>query len=706
MAKCYFKAIDTVISIKIKVYLQVLLTPNNITKLTCKSTKYLKVPVLQGKSYHEYKTHKLYDRNPVNIYIIKNSIYEKSHVGDWINMFYVKNDIVYFTKYFDDKKIAIKPIYDYRSRMFEFIKLDREEHGEVSSNAIYVKSPNGNLYVVYRRTIQVGDNKAVGCIVYNYTKHRIVHRAIGEAHSRIVYTAPIANSFVPLVTINQKEVYIELVNLVEENVEVIKYSLNDFISKVPSIIQDTVPKSYIKKLIRAPISGYIDQEEYPKYIMTKHKESVPIYKKVILSINITDKEDSFVISNAILIAVVFENNELGIELSTGEESYIDVEQSKIGKIKIESHVVLLKKNYRFSTTYDITKSHLYKVNEVGSNFILSDRSLYVLQDSNKNNYLVFDYYDGRLSFNNVDLILTYKHILLSQTKTHSKTISNIGMYQLTYWKYKIKYVRCDSNGRVGINLLDLKKLYYQFGRSLNIGQKNDIIIQNIDDLKIYVNTDEIIRRIICEKENGNYKKVECIYTYYLDKLREVLYIVMIPFYYRDDTYRQYAYSVAIVEIEPRRSSRDYRIVLNMGPYLYETIDERNMVSLNDMLKMNNKFKDILALYEIISTLRRAAIHVDNIYYSNLNVLGHELFIYNQEILVKISGEYVEIKDIMHNRMVSFRHWIQYHFFAPIIRQYDNVIMCYWGDSDSSSDEQKLYIVVIISENNIVNHIAL
>jgi len=120
------KATDTVILIKIKVYLQVLLNPNNITQLTCKSTKYFKVPVLQCKSYHEYKTHKLYDKNPVNIYIIKNSIYEKSKVGDWINMFYVKNDVVYFTKYFDDKKIAIKPIYDYRSKMFEFIKLDRE----------------------------------------------------------------------------------------------------------------------------------------------------------------------------------------------------------------------------------------------------------------------------------------------------------------------------------------------------------------------------------------------------------------------------------------------------------------------------------------------------------------------------------------------------------------------------------------------------
>jgi hypothetical protein len=66
--------------------------------------------------------------------------------------------------------------------MFKFLKLDREEHGEISSNAIYIKSPNGSLCVVYKGTIQVGDEKTVGCIVYNYTKDRIVHRAIGELH--------------------------------------------------------------------------------------------------------------------------------------------------------------------------------------------------------------------------------------------------------------------------------------------------------------------------------------------------------------------------------------------------------------------------------------------------------------------------------------------------------------------------------------------
>jgi len=606
------------------------------------------------------------------------------------------------------KKIVIKPIYDYKNKMFEFIKLYREEHGEISSDAIYVKSPNSSLYVVYRRTIKVEDKNAVGCIVYNYTKNRIVHRAIGDAHSRIIHTAPIANLFVLIVIVRQEELYIELVNLVEEYVEVIKYNLKDFISKIPSIIQSTIPKSYIKKLIGTPISGYVDQEEYPKYVMTKYKEAVPIYKKVILSINIAAKQDSFVIPNAILVAAIFENNELLIELNTGEESYIEIKGSKIGKTNIKSGVTLLRKRYKLNDIYDITKSHLYEINKSGKNFILANRELYVAQDGNKNDYFVLDYYDGKFSFNDIDLILTYNHILLSRAKVPSKLITDSGMYDLTNCRYKIEYISCNSDRGGGLALLDLKKLYHQFRRTLNIGQENDIIIPDSNEFKIRVNTNEIIRRTICEKGNENYQKVECIYTHYLDNMRGVLYIVMIPLYYKDDNYKQSEYGIVIAEIEPKRSLKNYKIILGMGPYLYETLDERNSINFSVMLKIKNNFSNILALYDIISTLSRAAVYLDNVYYSNLNMLGHDLLIYNQEISVKINGKYVEVTDIRQNRRASFSHWIQDEslYFAPIIRQYDNVIMCYWGNTDSSSNEQRLYTLVVISENNMVEHIEL
>ena len=679
-----------------------------MTKLKCKSTKCLKVPVLQGKPYYEYKTHKLYDIKIVNIYIIKNPIYENSHIGDWVNMFYIKNDVIYFTKYYDDKKVAVKPIYDYRKRMFEFIKLDRNEHGEISSDVIYVKSPNGSLYVVYRRSIQVGDKKAVGCVVYNYTKNRILHRAIGDAYSRIVHTSPIANSFVPIVIVKQEGIYIELVNIVEENVQVIKYNPNDFISKIPSIIQNTIPKSHIKKIIGMPIKIYINQEEYPEYVMTKYKESVPIYKKVIMTLNIVAEGDFFVIPSAILITVNFENNDLVIEFSTGKESYIEIKGSKIGRTKIKPDFILLSKRYKLNNDYDITRSHLYEVDKAGKNFILINRNLYVAQDDNKNDYFVLDYYDSKFSFNGLDLIIMYRHILLSKTKISSELISDSGMYYLTNSKYKIKHMSCGEGRGGGLNLIDMKKLYHHLRRTLNMEKEKDVIISNIDDFEIHVDTDKIVRRIICEEYNHkkDYKKVECIYTYYLDNVKGVLYIVMMPVYYKDNAYSQYQYSIVIAELETRKSFRNYTTILSMGPYLYETLDERNGVDFSIMLRLRNNFSNILALYEIISTLSRAAVYVDNVYYSNLNTLGQELFIYEQEILVKVNREYVEVRDIRHNRRSSFSHWLhdQAIFFAPIIRRFDNVLMCYWGNNDSSSEEQRLYTVLLISENNLVHNI--
>jgi hypothetical protein len=141
-----------------------------------------------------------------------------------------------------------------------------------------------------------------------------------------------------------------------------------------------------------------------------------------------------------------------------------------------------------------------------------------------------------------------------------------------------------------------------------------------------------------KKDKENYKKVECIYTYYLDNVRNGLYIVMIPVYYRDDTYKRSEYSIAIMEIEPRRPLTNYKIILDIGPYLYETLDEKNPVNFSVMLKVKNDFSNTLALYEIISTLSRAAVYLDNVYYSNLSTLGHDLLIYNQEISVKINGK--------------------------------------------------------------------
>jgi len=621
-------------------------------------------------------------------------------------MFYSKKDIIYFTKYFDDKKVAVKPIYDYRKQMFKFLKLDREEHGEISSNAIYIKSPNGSLYVVYKGTIQVGDEKTVGCIVYNYTKNRIVHRAIGVLHPRILHTAPIANSFAPIIIVRQEELYIELVNLIEEHVEIIRYNLNDLINKISSLIKATMPKSVIKKFKNTSIYGLINQDEYPKYVMTNYNESVPIYKKVILSIDAVDKEELFTIINAVEVTITFENDELIIELKTGEESYIEIKQSKIGKTKITSGVILLRKIYKFNSVYDITKSHLYEVNKAGKNFILSDRSLYVAQHGDRDDYIVFDYYDDRISLDNIDLILTYDHILLINPISSLKLFSANNIYDLTNSQDKIKYISCGSNRRGGLTLLDLRKIYNQSLRTVSVERENETIILKSNEFIIDINTNKIVEHIICNEDSVNYKKVECIYTYYLDNVKGFLYIIMIPVYYENDIYKQSKYSIAIAEIEFRKSLKHYKIILSMGPYSYETLDETNVINLNVMLKINNNFSNILALYDIISTLSRAAVYLDNVYYSNLNMLGQDSLIYNQEISVKINRKYMEVKDIRHNRMASFNHWLQDQFllFAPTIRQYDNVIICYWGNSNSSSNEEKLYAVFIISENNIVKYI--
>jgi hypothetical protein len=595
-----------------------------------------------------------------------------------------------------------------KKQMFDFIKLNREEHGEIPSNAIYVKSPNDNLYVVYKSNIQVGDEKKVGCIVYNYTENRIVHKVIDEAHPRILYTAPIANSFVPIVVARQEKIHIELVNLTEEHVEIVSYNLNDLMNKISSLTKGTMPKSAIRKFNKASIYGLINQDEYPQYVMTKYKGAVPIYKKVTLSIDVADEEELFTILNAVEVTITFENNELIIEIKTGKESHIEMKQSKIGKTKITSGVTLLHKRYKFNSTYNISRSHLYEVNKANKNFILSYRSLYVSKRSNRDDYVVLDYYDGSINLDGMDLILTYNHILLSSPISSLKLFGTNNVYDITNWQDKIKYVRCGANRRDRLTLLDLRKLYNQALRTINIGQENESIILKSNLFITHIDTNKIIKHMICDQYEGNYKKVECIYTYHLDNVKGILYIIMIPLYYEDDTYKPSKYSIAIAEIGFRQSLKNYKVILKTEPYLYETLDEENGINLSIMLKTGNNFSNIWALYEILSSLSRVVVYVDNVYYSNLNKLGHELLIYEQEVLVKVNKKHVVVRDVRHNRIASFRHWIQDEslYFAPIIRRYDNVIMCYWGDTNSSSDEQKLYTLFVISENDMVEQIEM
>lgn len=223
---------------------------------------------------------------------------------------------------------------------------------------------------------------------------------------------------------------------------------------------------------------------------------------------------------------------------------------------------------------------------------------------------------------------------------------------------------------------------------------------------IDINTDKIVKSVICSKDETKYEKVECCYNYYLDKKKGMMYMIMMPIYYNDKTSRRSEYAIKIAEIEPEKSHNSYKIILSMGPYLYETIEDKQQVKLNTIFKLNISFGNALILYNMLLTLSYAVIYVDNIFYSNLNLFGKELFLHDQEVLVKIYDRHVELKDIRYNRWITFEHWIRDLAFRPAIKRYENVLICYWQHEQGYYDELILYAVIIFTEGNMVKYVKL
>lgn len=358
--------------------------------------------------------------------------------------------------------------------MYEFIKLDIKKHEKVYSYVAHVRAPNGVLYVIYTAPAQLEGKITVSYVVYNHTDSRVVYRTIKDEHSYITLTAPIANSFVPLIIARNEEVYIELVNLITEEVEIIKYNLKDFMGKLSGLIQDAIPEAYIKKLIDVSISGVIDRGTDPEYIMTRYNSFVPIYKQVSLPIDIVAEKRLFEIKNALLVTIAFKKNELIIKFSTDKNSHVNTKEGKYTSIKIKPNIILLSKSYKINSTYNIKKSHLYEINKVGENFILAGRALYMSKQTNRDDYVEVDYYNTKVNYNGIDLTLTFIRIILSNPMRILKLIKGRDMYESDNERDKIHYVSCDSNGMRNLFLLDLNKLSAQLQKISKLEQKTNL----------------------------------------------------------------------------------------------------------------------------------------------------------------------------------------------------------------------------------------
>jgi hypothetical protein len=182
-------------------------------------------------------------------------ILHKVEKGEWATLFYSKEDVTYF---YNDTKLYIAhviPVYDHITQKYSFLKAGLEYRGADWGTWQCVKAPNGNLYIISVRDISKQDfreepdnrwsikdknysNKEVYKLdIYNWNKNKVIYSMtydVDEIPSLVPERSAyiIANSFVVTCRVRKDTIYIDLVNLINEQFNRITYSISDYLANV------------------------------------------------------------------------------------------------------------------------------------------------------------------------------------------------------------------------------------------------------------------------------------------------------------------------------------------------------------------------------------------------------------------------------------------------------------------------------------------
>jgi hypothetical protein len=139
--------------------------------------------------------------------------------GNNTSFYYSKNNIiVYYIHSARRQGLSVIPLYDYVKNNYEVIlsdfKYDIWSHEEVC----IVKAPNSQIYMIVEKP-PIIKNISKGILLYDY------NRELRNGMTYLFHSMPIANSFILVVMSDNNEMLIHVIDLIEEKVNVQKYSI-------------------------------------------------------------------------------------------------------------------------------------------------------------------------------------------------------------------------------------------------------------------------------------------------------------------------------------------------------------------------------------------------------------------------------------------------------------------------------------------------
>ncbi len=654
--------------------------------------KSVKISWLKKSDNDETISYQIKTKRPIPLYTLS--------VGKDTTMFFTKNDVIYVKTYkeFNGKIVSL---YNYKSREYNLIGVDDSHIDSIHSVEEYVKTPNGDIYLLYHRGRVVENGIHIKEGIYNFSKHKIVYESEGPSAWYISY--PLANSVAIFMKSNDERsvVYIDIVDLLNEDKYQVSFNLKDYLQMLVkehsesllNLVKNKRHKPYIKKLIEqvgigtSSIKETINPSDIHKdYILDITSSKVVFYKGVAVNMNmkykVEDEEHSLEIYNPLVMYCSLEDDELSITLEAGKSLRLTTRSTNI-EVNVPSQTLLSKK-YRIGKSGKLENSHMYAVSDLFDDYAIIEGELYEIQPNSDNRGYRCNRH-GRVSdvLRFEDIINIYeissdndeRFLAVLRTKVFDKRrrMGKLVVYALLY----------------DVQVIDLDRLYNALTiNKYNHEAKDKQYIEAakyIDEIESRTLTDSLKVNETCMGSKILLNK----YKTYYDKKTDQLYLFLYTNSY-DDATRVYITCITIYKYAFGKYNSTWMKVLTLGPYKYREL----LIPSNELLPL--AMKDIvIAGYNILL--------YSDLFYSLLRDPTKEdkMFVYNGEIKIRFEVPYIEIVDIIYNRRITFVSEEYNPSVTHNVKQDYNVILCLtWHGSTTMSCKP-----LVLSEMELVKPIT-
>ncbi len=532
--------------------------------------KSIKISSLKRTDSDEVMAYEVENTRPIALYTLA------SNEGQ--NVFFIKNNAIYVNKYSNVNGIngIVVPLYNYRVNEYNLLKIDSSQIEDIYSANEYVKTPNGDVCLLYSRSIpELGILKEG---IYNLSKQKIIY----EKEDILAWftSYPLFNSFTIILGSNYERntIYIDVVNLLNGGKNRVSYHTKNYLKilvgkyldELLSLVKNKRHKQHIKKLLKQLLTEspsievrFINSKIDKHYTLGLTSDKIVFCKSFAISTyirhTIEDEELSLEIHNSPIIHCYVENDELVITLDTGNLFRLLIKSTDV-EINIPSQIILSKK-YRIEMPRNLENSNLYAVSDLFDDYVIIEDEIWKLQLSTDGRYY-HSIRHGKLTN-----VLRFDNIIIYQISDDNR--NRLLARAMTDTLEKGRKLRHSAvhNSSYEVHVLDWSRLYNALTRKQytawgKIQEHIDVTeyVININAWPIVDKSKEITHRLFEGSEGLAHK-----HKIYFDIRNGDVYLFL-SIFSLDTTSGLYIVYIPVYKFSVNNPKTGFMHILTLGPY--------------------------------------------------------------------------------------------------------------------------------------------